>query len=55
MSLSRIHVPLMQFPRIYIYPDQGIENKLIPTSTCIPRDQCIENTHLQHKLLLNQN
>ena len=31
-----MHVPLMQFPQIYIYPDQGIENTLIPTSTCIP-------------------
>ena len=29
------HVPLMHFPPIYIYPNQGIENTLIPTSTCI--------------------
>ena len=36
MSLSRMYVPLMQFPRIYIYPYQSIENTLIPTSTCIP-------------------
>ena len=31
MSFSRMHVPLMHVPRIYNYPDQGIENTLIPT------------------------
>ena len=32
MSLSRMHVPLMHVPQIYIYPDQGIENTIIPTN-----------------------